>query len=205
MTEEGGALIAAAAALSPLGLRQRGHSGVFIADHGYWLAIAQFDRERARLAVGAHWLWFVQPRWCFDWGEQLDWTADRPYEMARQAAEAVGAVEARFDTVAAIAVQLAAPADARWPLYHAGVAAGLAGDAGAASAFLARLAAKETRSDWERELQATARALVATLPDRAAFRAAVAEIVARTRSLQGLKSQPVSFEQAGDRPVGSIG
>jgi hypothetical protein len=178
-----------AAALAPLGFRQRGLSAVWIADRGFWIAVAKF--EAARVTVGAHWLWYVQSRWVFDAGTRIE---GGPAEATphRAAAEAARLGE-RFGSLAAIARELAAPATAFWPLYHAGVAHGLAGDPAAAANFFARLMELPARRQSEREILATASALAQELSDLASFRAAVAPIVERTRALQGLPAAPIAF------------
>jgi hypothetical protein len=176
---------AAAATLAPLGFNERGHSGVFIADRVFWLAIVKL--EDARITVGGHWLWYVQSRWCFDFGSRSD-GAD--LALARRDA---AALLARFDSLAAAARHLGAPTDEPWPLYHAAVAQGLAGDAAAAARFFARLLAKPAHRTSERDLRAAAEPLAALVGDKPAFRAAVAAIVERTRALQGLRALPIAF------------
>lgn len=185
---------AADAVLRPLGLKQRGRSGVFIGDHGFWIAIVEFKEERQLLTVGAHWLWYVQSRRCFDYGRRLAFDRARPREMAVEAAETVTDMAARFASVAQIAREVAAPGDESWPLYHAGVAAGLAGETDAARRVFAQLAGKTARPGWETELQRAGAALAPTIDDPAVFRTRVAAIVERTRALQGLPAMAVRFD-----------
>ncbi|MGH7087575.1 MAG: hypothetical protein ACREFQ_01600, partial [Stellaceae bacterium] len=181
------------AALTPLGAKQRGHSGVFIADHGFWLALVEVKTERQLLTVGAHWLWFVQSRHCFDCGERLPFNAGNAARMAADAVASVSALRSRLRSLAAIARELAAPVDGFWPLYHAGVAAALAGDKAAARQHFARIAAKPADRDWQIAVRAAARSLDEAIGHAGPFQAQVEAIVVQTRTLQGLPPGPVRF------------
>jgi hypothetical protein len=187
-------LIAAAAhaVLPPLGCRQKGRSPLWIADHGLWVILVDFGHFPI-LTVGASFLWFEQATWSFDHGTRIaDFAAAEPFApvaqaVARRAAEEVAAVRAKFSSIAAIAGVLESGAgDAPWPLYHAAVASGLAGDGATAARLFRRLDERPATRDWEVALLAQARALASALDDPAAFRATVGALVARTRALNGL-------------------
>jgi hypothetical protein len=207
---EAGRLIAAAArpVLEPLGCRQRGHSRVWIADRRFWLIVVDFRASRSgaetSLDVGAHWLWYAQGRWCFDYGRHV--AAPAAYRdaaqfapvaaaLAARAGEEVKAIGRNFASVSDIARHLLAnPDEAFWPLYHKAVVSGLAGDTGAAEQHFRRLADKQASRAWEAQLQSAAGALARHLPDGAAFRQAVAKVIARTRALQGLPPDPAYLD-----------
>jgi hypothetical protein len=195
-------VIAAAAQpiLAPLGCRQKGHSPLWIADQGFWLILAEFQPraadEPSHLSVGAFWLWSVQSTLSFDYGRQFtDFAAyrddgqfaDVARDMARRAVGEIAAIRTQFAAMPDIARHLAAAGgDGFWPLYHAAVASGLAGDAETAQSFFRRLAEKPAGRAWEATLQADAGALARHLPDPAAFRAAAIGVINRARALHGL-------------------
>lgn len=189
--------VAAAAdpVLAPLGCRQKGRSTLWVADQRFWVVLVDF--QPGTLTVGASFLWWVQSRWSFDDGVRVTDAGDAP-SMARRAAEEVAALRARFASMAAIANLLVARAgEASWPLYHAAVASGLAGDGATARQMFERLLAKPATRDWETALAAQARALAQHLKSPAAFRAAVAEVVNRMRALQGLPREAECLGEAG--------
>lgn len=189
---------AAEAVLPPLGCRQKGRSPLWIADQGLWVILVDFGHSPV-LTVGASFLWYVQSTWSFDHGTRIDdFAATEPFApvagaIARRAAEEVASLRAKFSSIAAIASVLVERAgDAPWPLYHAAVASGLAGDDATAARFFRRLDEKPASRDWEAELAAQASALAQSLGDEAAFRRAVGEIVARMRALHGLPAEHAS-------------
>jgi len=57
---------AARAKLRPLGFKQRGRSRTWLADHGWWLAVVEFQASQwsrgSYLNVGAMWLWQPVPQ-----------------------------------------------------------------------------------------------------------------------------------------------
>jgi hypothetical protein len=208
---EPGRLFAAAARplLEPLACRQKGLSRVFIADERYWLLIVELrpaSLGALELAVGTHWLWYPQSRWCFDYGYKAG-TAE-PYRdaaqftpvaegLARRAAAEAAAVRAKFASVADIARHHAAAAnDGWWPLYHRAVASGLAGDIEAAGQCFRRLGEKPATRDWETQLQSDAGGLAPLAGDRVAFRGAITTIVNRARALQGLPADPDCLDRS---------
>jgi hypothetical protein len=151
---------AAKTILQPLGLRRKGQSRLWIGDHGWWLAVVEFQpsgfAEGSYLNVAAHWLWSDNGYISFDLGggaeggsrvagfeafesdEQFEGTALR---LAAVAAQEVCELTARLPSIAETANLLLSkeaksPARGSWSTYHAGVAAGLAGRAGEANAML---------------------------------------------------------------------
>jgi hypothetical protein len=179
---------AAGPVLTPLGCRQKGHLPLWIADQRYWVILVDFQPKA--LTVGACFLWWVQSQWSFDDGVRVVDLGDAG-AMAARAAEEVAAQRVRFASIGAIAAPLAARAgDASWPLYHAAIASGLAGDKFTALRLFERLLEKPATRDWEEALAAQARDLVHSLNGPFAFRTAVADVVARMRALQGLPRDP---------------
>src|SRR5687767_12866016 len=56
---------AAKEVLAPLGFRRSGRSRLWLADHGYWLGVVEFQpsgfSKGSYLNVAAHWLWRPPP------------------------------------------------------------------------------------------------------------------------------------------------
>lgn len=151
---------AAKTALQPLGLRRRGQSRLWIGDHGWWLAVVEFQpsgfEKGSYLNVAAHWLWSAKGYISFDLGCGADggirladfevYDPDEPFNdaaarLATTAATGVQELSLRLSSISATADLLldrASTSSARgsWSTYHAGVAAGLTGRADEAATML---------------------------------------------------------------------
>jgi hypothetical protein len=151
---------AAKTALQPLGLRRKGQSRLWIGDHGWWLAVVEFQpsgfEKGSYLNVAAHWLWSAKGYISFDLGCGADggirvadfeaYDADEPFNdaatrLATAAATGVHELVAQLPSITATADLLldragTSPVRGSWPTYHAGVAAGLAGRADEAATML---------------------------------------------------------------------
>jgi hypothetical protein len=170
------------------------------------------------LNVGVNWLWCAKAYLSFDYGNRVRWTTttdpirlvhgDRhttdfvAYRDEHQFDEAVRAVcqvaaqrvaelrELLMDmrsTARALNVH-ATTDDQGWPSYHAGVAAGLAGDAATARSRLTHVAAGQPTSPWQEELIRQARDLSELLDDHPAFLDRITSTVVQARAL--LKLEP---------------
>lgn len=173
-------LIAAAArdVLGPLGFKRRGRSRLWFADHGWWLQIVEFQASGwsrgAYLNIAAKWLWYPSSQWSFDYslypGARVDGfrefvNEDQFADASRELAAVAGKETQRLrDALGTISV-LADRLDDRaalggWDLYHAGVAAFLAGRVGRSRECLARLSVPDpddiNRGDWLQALRASA-------------------------------------------------
>ena len=206
-------LIAEAArrVLTPLGVRQRGRSRIWLDDRGWWLIVIEFQPSSwARgtyLNVGAMWLWRQIGHLAFDHGyreegfqefrDAADFEA-KAAAVAERAAVEVLRLRAQFADLEAVARALGgdAPKDG-WGQYHAAIAAALASDRTAAVVGLDALATP--RSDdppWLRDLRAWARE-IRGLIDRPTELAAYLDAVVRdTRSALKL---PAFSGSVGDR------
>ena len=64
----------AKATLGPLGFRRKGRSRVWLADHGFWLAVVEFKPsgfvKGTYCNVSGHWLWGFWGELTFDFGNQ---------------------------------------------------------------------------------------------------------------------------------------
>jgi len=140
---------AATAALAPLGFRRLGRSRVWLADHGFWLSVVEFQpsgfSKGSYLNISAHWLWRPPPySLSFDYFhpdqtrpfiEFVDAAQFTPLalEQADQAARDSNRLARLLADMPAIATALVKQQQvwrpAGWPTFHAAVAAGLIGDA----------------------------------------------------------------------------
>jgi hypothetical protein len=77
-----------------------------------------------------------------------------------------------------------------WPSYHAGVAAGLAGDAKTAHSRFMRVVGGTSTSSWEEELIRHARDLSELLDDHPAFVERVTNTIVQARALLNLEPAP---------------
>jgi hypothetical protein len=144
---------AAKAALGPLGFRRLGRSRVWLADHGCWLTVVEFQPsgfgKGSYLNVSGHWLWRPPPySLSFDYFhpdqtrpfiEFVDAAQFTPLalEQANQAARDSDRLARLLADMPAIAAALAKQqrgwGAGGWPTFHAAVAAGLIGDAATAN------------------------------------------------------------------------
>lgn len=145
--------VAAKAALGPLGFRRRGRSRLWLADHGWWLSVVEFQpsawEKGSYLNVAAHWLWGAMGVVTFDHFDRvakfLPFRDEAGFkaglaDLAPLAAREAQALQARFGSVADVADVLLRDEDSRpaprrgsWLALNAGVAAGLAGNVPAAA------------------------------------------------------------------------
>lgn len=187
---------AAEEALAPLNFRRKGRSRLWIADHGWWVAIVEFQpsswSKGCYLNVAAHWLWTEKDHLSFDYGGRLGTYAEYQTDdqfgpelvhLAKLAAEEANRLAQAFISFEAAAERLSLEADAlgergkaSWAAYHAGMALGLSGRMAEAKAQLC------TISD-ERVLPAVARMLPSALDEQAFQLLAQAIINARRRTI----------------------
>jgi hypothetical protein len=202
--------IAAKSILAPLGCKRIGRSRTWIADQRFWAVLIEFQpssfSKGSYLNVGASWLWYAKPYWSFDYGNRIEKFApfvnERQFagvaeKLATRAAEEVRILRNKFASISDIARYIAPDAHARyWPLYHAAVAAGLAGDVAASERFLNRLIEDFPAAEWQAKLRIDSAALARTLPDIVRFRGAILAIVQESRALHGLAPDPTCLDPA---------
>ena len=166
---------AAKAALTPLVLRRKGQSRLWLGDHGWWLAVVEFQPsgvdKGSYLNVAAHWLWSDQGYISFDLGsggaqgsrvagfeayqsdEQFEAAATRLAEVAAQEIRKLAARVPSIKETVELLLGLEASASTHggsWSTYNAGVAAGLAGRAGDANTLLRAVTDPRVRVAAER-------------------------------------------------------
>ena len=194
-------IIAAAAkrALQSLDLRRKGQSRLWLGDHGWWLAVVEFQpsafQKGSYLNVAAHWLWSEGGYISFDLGRGTEWgsrvaefetyvsdgqfqsAADRLAALAadevQQLAQSLPSVAAAADVLMKRESASPPPSRGSWAAYHAGVAAGLADRPRNAEAML--------HSVTDERVKEAADRFIALLPDAARFKAAASCLIAAQR------------------------
>ncbi|MBN8927928.1 MAG: hypothetical protein J0H19_15045 [Rhodospirillales bacterium] len=170
---------------------------MWLADHGWWVAVVEFQpsgwSKGSYLNVGAMWLWFEKDYFSFDYGSRVEDFA--PYEdeaqfaplagdLADRAAGEVARLRSHFPSVTATAQQLAAKSPMGfWDRFNAGVACALAGDTAAARRFLGEVAGTDDRRDWAQAAASLAREYSLAVADVAGFRRRIEVVVHRAREL----------------------
>jgi hypothetical protein len=117
--------------------------------------------------------------------------ASAAHGVAKVAAQRATGLRKLFTDVRSTAQALQEHAmtdDQGWPSYHAGVAAGLAGDAATARTRLSNVAVGQPTTPWEEELIAQARDLSELLDDHRAFADRITNTVVQARTR--LKLEP---------------
>ncbi len=152
---------AARAALGPLGFNRKGRSRIWLADHGWWLTVVEFQpsswSKGSYLNVAAHWLWSEIGTLSFDFGgriaEHVQYLTDAQFSAAVAMLAETAAGEAQrladiFDSLEDAAKVLLEQGHERrmqghthpgWDDYNAGVAAALIGRAEDAMKLFARI------------------------------------------------------------------
>jgi len=198
-------IIAAAgkSVLAALGFNRKGASRVWLADHGFWLDVVEFQpsgfSKGSYCNVAVHWLWGMTPALTFDYGfhrvgafakfNDADTFRQNVAAMARAAAQSVERHRAIFVSLPATAEHLVGrePTETDlggWDAFHAGVACGLIQNDGTARRMFDRMSASDDRNlDWVKERRSKAERLVAVLGDRTAFRREVQTLLDAQRNL----------------------
>ncbi len=188
-------LIAAAAkqALQPAGFRRKGRSRVWLADHGWWLNVVEYQpsgwSKGTYLNIAAHWLWSNSGHISFDFGGRtagfeeyvsVEQFASSVQKLAEAAADEAKNLEDAFASIEAAADHLMEQETAArqtpkgsWSAYHAGVAAGLADRGTDAEAMFRSITDGRVRELGER--------LLPMVPNRTKFRSEVGSLVERQR------------------------
>lgn len=218
--DEHGKLIAAAAkaALAPLGCRRVGRSRFWYSDQSYWAIAIEFQPSSwcrgSYLNVGATWFWYPKQHWTFDVGHRIEDAGFITFEnteqftplivkMAARAAQEVVALRKKCSSLAAIHRNLSAcPMRDGTPVYHAAVAAALAGDVKAARTFFERLESwPDQAQEWRLRIKTRGAALASLVGEPYKFRAAILAIIADVRIQLGLP--PVSLSLGSRDSIGA--
>lgn len=154
---------AAKDALGPCGFTRKGRSRTWMADHGWWANVVEFQPSQwskgSYLNAGAHWLWSPSDALSFDYGgrllEHVEYVSDEQFTeaalaLANQAKrEALRLSEQFFSLLATTEILLVEErkltqkerrqASAGWLGYNSGVAAGLCGQSNDADEAFSRV------------------------------------------------------------------
>jgi len=187
-----------------LGFLRKGRSRTWLADHGWWLVIVEFQpsgwSKGSYLNVGAHWLWSWSGHLSFDFGDRVGsfeaYEADEQFtlgaeSLAKRAADrSRELIQALPDIGAAAAVLeselsgLGTVQRGSWPGLHAGIAAGLAGRTDDASRLLGAITDDRVRPHAE--------ALAGQAGDAVEFRRAISRAIMSQREALKLPSLAAS-------------
>ena len=136
----------AKSALGPLGFQRKGRSRTWLADHGWWLTVVEFQpsawSKGSFLNVAAHWLWSEMDCISFDFGgrvqEHVEYLsevqfapaaaslAEKAFLEAQRLAEMITSLKAASD-ILLNEERTARYGGGGWMAYNAGVAAALVG------------------------------------------------------------------------------
>ncbi|TRC88901.1 DUF4304 domain-containing protein [Mesorhizobium sp. WSM4310] len=200
---EHGRIIASQAktVLQPAGFRRKGQSRIWMADRGFWLSVVEFQpsswSKGSYLNVAVHWLWGSLPETLtFDRAERIGDFAQFQSparfllavdHMAKKAVEIDQFHRLTFPSVQATATillnELRPGAYGEWAAFHAGVAAGLAGDFESASRLF-----KSVR----RHAASKVRSLLAVVDDPVRFRSHVLGMIEAERAYFKLGALPTN-------------
>jgi hypothetical protein len=195
-----GNIIADAAkhALQPLGFQRKGRSRTWIADHGWWLNVVEFQpsgwTEGSYLNVAAHWLWSDGGYLSFNFGGRIagfeEYANDEQFgpsarRLAQAAAEEAlkltdtfGSMGMTADVLMTDEASLREEARGSWSAYNAGIAAALAGRESDAAAIF--------RSVSDERVKPAADRLTRLLSEPAKLKDEVASLIVRQRKALGL-------------------
>lgn len=201
---EHGRIIASQAkiGLKPAGFQRKGKSRIWIADRGFWLSVVEFQpsswSKGTYLNVAVHWLWGSLPETVtFDRPQRIGQFV--PFEspaqfllavdqMAKKAVEIDRVHRSMFPSVQATATilvnELQPDAYGEWAAFHAGVAAGLAGDFETARRLF---------ESAQRHAASQAQLLLGYIDDPIAFRSRVRGFIVAERAYYGLGALPAAI------------
>jgi len=199
---------AAQASLEPLGCVQDDTSRTWIDDHGWWVAVIEFQpsswSKGSYLNVGACWLWRETDHFAFDLGyrvqgfrgfEDPTQFAKASEELAGRAAREVLKLRARIAGVRPIAWRLRLKwMPTLWDHYHAAVANGLVGKWAVARRRLRAISHSQADAEWVVALKGRALRLEPLLGEPDRFRQEVQAMIVRSRELLGLPALTTSSQ-----------
>ena len=197
--------------LEPAGLLQRGRSRTWLDDSGWWLCVVEFQpsswSKGSYLNVGCCWLWIVKDYFSFDEGDRVEPFVEfqdtsqfekAARELSTRALSEVQRYRALFPRPSAVARYYSnhQPAGYAWA-FHAGVAAGLAGDAKGARKFFNHFRSVTDDREFVLRQNEDAAHLSNLVGNAREFRAEVAERVhAARKSLKLTEWRELDFDDA---------
>ncbi len=191
--------------LQPLGLFQKGRSRSWLDDHGWWVAIVEFQpsgfAKGSYLNVGVCWLWHEKDYFSFDVGGRVqefakfineDQFKAEARKMTLAARQEVIRFRNLFPTVKGAAAYLkrnGLPKNT-WHMFDAGIAAGCIGDKSHSLLSFNRVLDTDAKAEFEIHRRDTVQKLIKLLPETEAFRAQIEASIQNARSLLKLQEKP---------------
>ncbi|WP_404477460.1 hypothetical protein [Novosphingobium sp. BL-52-GroH] len=187
----------AKATLGPLGFQRKGRSRTWVADHGWWVTVVEFQpsswSKGSYLNVAAHWLWSAGNHLSFDYAgrikEHVEYVPDTQFTEAASLLAGLAEDEALrlsdlFISLSATATVLLSEerklTGGGWMAYHAGIVAALEGLRSDANDMFARVM-KGFASPDSLLTQAASR-MADLLDDPRAFRDEVTSLILQHRA-----------------------
>lgn len=186
----------AKSALEPLGFHRKGRSRTWIADHGWWANVVEFQpsswSKGSYLNVAAHWMWSPSDYLSFDYGGRIEgfieYVSDEQFsdaakQLTASAAREAASLENQFASIPATASILLDDLNANdrggWQAYHAAIASGLADRGDEAIAMFGR--ASNAFATFNPAMMQLARQLAECIDNRGHFRQHVRGMIDRHR------------------------
>jgi hypothetical protein len=198
------------AALGSLGFKRKGRSRTWLADHGWWLTIIEFQPSAwsrgSYLNVAAHWLWSEVGTLSLDFGgrvtEHVEYLTDAQFtsaaaQLARSAAIEAQRLDETFESLSKAAKVLLKEAQTKsgqphlhpgWSDYNAGVAAALVGRLDEAKKMFTRIT--DSPAPPGSVLHPAAERIAQLLSDPVTLREEVISLIKRQR--EALRLPPVT-------------
>ena len=189
---------AAKSTLGPLIFRCKGRSRTWLADHGWWLGVVEFQpsgwSKGSYLNVAAHWLWSEGGYVSFDFGGRvqghIEYLSDAQFKPAASALAEKAAHEAQRLTQMFRSLEAAANVVLKeertgrhgrggWMAYHAGVIASLVGRTASATEMFDRVL--NGPDPFGSDLYVAAKRMAHLAADTALFKCRVASLIDRQR------------------------
>lgn len=198
-TSEHGGIIAAIAksTLAPFGFFRMGTSRVWLAEHGFWLDVVEFQpssfSKGSYCNVAVHWLWGMTTTLTFDYGTQrigqfakfgdAEIFTRQVTDMAAGALQVVARHRVLFESLPATADhlerrELESATVNGWHAFNAGVSLGLTQNGAAARRMFHRVLGSDDRDlEWVVARRRKVERFLEMLEEPDAFRAEIKELI----------------------------
>ena len=187
--------------LSPLGLRQKGRSRIWLDDRVWWMGIVEFQPsgfgKGSYLNVGCMWLWHTHSHIAYSRIDRIE--EFQRYEsqaqfgriaesLAHQAKDAIERYRKEFKDIKAVRqAYLRMPKRTFWQAYDTGVACGLGGDAARAVKSFEELMFDDPKGpEWQKAATQDARYLTSLLRAPWSFKDVIVSRIKQARQIHRL-------------------
>jgi|HubBroStandDraft_1064217.scaffolds.fasta_scaffold30795_2 hypothetical protein len=187
--------------LSPLGLRQKGRSRIWLDDRVWWIGIVEFQPSEfskgSYLNVGCMWLWHIHSHIAYSRIDRIEefqrYESEAQFgpvaeSLAHQAKDAIERYRKEFKDIKAVRESyLRMPKRTFWQAYDAGVACGLCGDSARAVKSFEELMPDDPKvPEWQKAAIQDARYLTSFLGGPLSFKDVIVSRIKQARQIQKL-------------------